>query len=176
MFQRWGRQASTVICYSFSPILSHRALGMIGQSRWRYLLFSDENVQAWGSRTTCSEARILCAVWFCIWSHGWFVRPVLAGSEDSTNLLFSFHQAKRAVQRGATAVIFDVSENPEAIDQVKLHQNQFYCLSERHLLCLSWVGTVVTPLSQILCTCLSVCWSILLYACLCWVSYPEGGI
>lgn len=27
-------------------------------------------------------------------------------------------QAKRAVQRGATAVIFDVSENPEAIDQV----------------------------------------------------------
>lgn len=27
-------------------------------------------------------------------------------------------QAKRAVQRGATAVIFDVSENPDAIDQV----------------------------------------------------------
>lgn len=27
-------------------------------------------------------------------------------------------QARRAVQRGATAVIFDVSENPEAIDQV----------------------------------------------------------
>ena len=31
---------------------------------------------------------------------------------------FSLCQAKRAVQRGATAVIFDVSENPEAIDQV----------------------------------------------------------
>ena len=27
-------------------------------------------------------------------------------------------KAKRAVQRGATAVIFDVSENPDAIDQV----------------------------------------------------------
>ncbi|KAG7236474.1 hypothetical protein INR49_000848, partial [Caranx melampygus] len=27
-------------------------------------------------------------------------------------------QAKRAVQRGATAVIFDVSENPDAIDQL----------------------------------------------------------
>lgn len=27
-------------------------------------------------------------------------------------------QARRAVQRGATAVIFDVSENPEAIEQV----------------------------------------------------------
>lgn len=30
-------------------------------------------------------------------------------------------QAKRAVQRGATAVIFDVSENPDAIDQVCAH-------------------------------------------------------
>lgn len=30
-------------------------------------------------------------------------------------------QAKRAVQRGATAVIFDVSENPDAIDQVCTH-------------------------------------------------------
>ncbi|MBN3298884.1 ZNRF3 ligase, partial [Amia calva] len=29
-----------------------------------------------------------------------------------------FLQAKRAVQRGATAVIFDVSENPDAIDQL----------------------------------------------------------
>ncbi|KAK2119640.1 E3 ubiquitin-protein ligase znrf3 [Saguinus oedipus] len=27
-------------------------------------------------------------------------------------------KAKQAVQRGATAVIFDVSENPEAIDQL----------------------------------------------------------
>lgn len=32
-----------------------------------------------------------------------------------------FWQAKRAVQRGATAVIFDVSENPDAIDQVCTH-------------------------------------------------------
>lgn len=32
-------------------------------------------------------------------------------------------QAKRAVQRGATAVIFDVSENPDAIDQVCAPKN-----------------------------------------------------
>ncbi|KAK0143854.1 E3 ubiquitin-protein ligase ZNRF3 [Merluccius polli] len=33
------------------------------------------------------------------------------------NLILGHYQAKRAVQRGATAVIFDVSENPDAIDQ-----------------------------------------------------------
>lgn len=33
-------------------------------------------------------------------------------------------QAKRAVQRGATAVIFDVSENPDAIDQVRSNARQ----------------------------------------------------
>lgn len=33
-------------------------------------------------------------------------------------------QAKRAVQRGATAVIFDVSENPDAIDQVRSNVRQ----------------------------------------------------
>ncbi len=42
-------------------------------------------------------------------------------------------QAKRAVQRGATAVIFDVSENPDAIDQVcahlKLPRHSHTCIS-----------------------------------------------
>lgn len=38
---------------------------------------------------------------------------------DCQLVLFLLCQAKRAVQRGATAVIFDVSENPEAIDQVR---------------------------------------------------------
>ncbi|TRY84674.1 hypothetical protein DNTS_003191 [Danionella cerebrum] len=47
---------------------------------------------------------------------------------DETQMLIQIHlncfvleqqrQAKRAVQRGATAVIFDVSENPDAIDQL----------------------------------------------------------
>lgn len=44
---------------------------------------------------------------------------------------FSLCQAKRAVQRGATAVIFDVSENPEAIDQVNSsHANPAISLKE----------------------------------------------
>lgn len=38
-------------------------------------------------------------------------------------------QAKRAVQRGATAVIFDVSENPDAIDQVCAHPETICMLS-----------------------------------------------
>lgn len=38
-------------------------------------------------------------------------------------------QAKRAVQRGATAVIFDVSENPDAIDQVRRREPSFVTAS-----------------------------------------------
>lgn len=38
-------------------------------------------------------------------------------------------QAKRAVQRGATAVIFDVSENPDAIDQVCTHPKMICMLA-----------------------------------------------
>lgn len=49
-------------------------------------------------------------------------------------------QAKRAVQRGATAVIFDVSENPDAIDQVCTHRELLrHSRSQQHwnsLICL----------------------------------------
>lgn len=42
-------------------------------------------------------------------------------------------QAKRAVQRGATAVIFDVSENPDAIDQVCTHRELlWHSRSQQH--------------------------------------------
>lgn len=50
---------------------------------------------------------------------------------------FFFMQAKRAVQRGATAVIFDVSENPDAIDQVS---QESLCLT----LSLSLTSSVVS--------------------------------
>lgn len=45
---------------------------------------------------------------------------VCCGDSPVSSMPFSLPQAKRAVQRGATAVIFDVSENPEAIDQVSI--------------------------------------------------------
>lgn len=58
---------------------------------------------------------------FCLWEH----QQVLSFQEfsaladkTSEGCPVVCLQAKRAVQRGATAVIFDVSENPDAIDQV----------------------------------------------------------
>lgn len=47
----------------------------------------------------------------------------------SLRMLSFFSQAKRAVQRGATAVIFDVSENPDAIDQVWTREPSFIIAS-----------------------------------------------
>lgn len=46
-----------------------------------------------------------------------FITSICTSNDDFVLCL----QAKRAVQRGATAVIFDVSENPDAIDQVCTH-------------------------------------------------------
>ena len=54
-----------------------------------------------------------------------FCPPLLSTPNKNSVLCW---QAKRAVQRGATAVIFDVSENPDAIDQVCAHLKE----SPRH--------------------------------------------
>lgn len=59
----------------------------------------------------------------------------------------SFCQAKRAVQRGATAVIFDVSENPEAIDQVNPRTLPAPHPPERSLW-VAWPVTVMSASSQ----------------------------
>lgn len=54
-------------------------------------------------------------VWECHTFPGFLPALLIKVSNDCVVLC---SQAKRAVQRGATAVIFDVSENPDAIDQV----------------------------------------------------------
>ncbi|XP_060105174.1 E3 ubiquitin-protein ligase ZNRF3 [Heteronotia binoei] len=48
----------------------------------------------------------------------YFAVPKKDGGLHQIMDLRALDQAKRAVQRGATAVIFDVSENPDAIDQL----------------------------------------------------------
>ncbi|CAK6440099.1 unnamed protein product [Pipistrellus nathusii] len=58
-----------------------------------------------------------------LYEYGWVGVVKLEQPElDPKPCLTVLGKAKRAVQRGATAVIFDVSENPEAIDQ--LNQGQ----------------------------------------------------
>ncbi|TEA23533.1 hypothetical protein DBR06_SOUSAS910231 [Sousa chinensis] len=54
-----------------------------------------------------------------LYEYGWVGVVKLEQPElDPKPCLTVLGKAKRAVQRGATAVIFDVSENPEAIDQL----------------------------------------------------------
>ncbi|XP_006890585.1 PREDICTED: E3 ubiquitin-protein ligase ZNRF3 [Elephantulus edwardii] len=54
-----------------------------------------------------------------LYDYGWVGVVKLEQPElDPKPCLTVLGKAKRAVQRGATAVIFDVSENPEAIDQL----------------------------------------------------------
>ncbi|XP_069353232.1 E3 ubiquitin-protein ligase ZNRF3 [Eulemur rufifrons] len=54
-----------------------------------------------------------------LYEYGWVGVVKLEQPElDRKPCLTVLGKAKRAVQRGATAVIFDVSENPEAIDQL----------------------------------------------------------
>ncbi|XP_077377816.1 E3 ubiquitin-protein ligase znrf3 isoform X2 [Festucalex cinctus] len=53
-----------------------------------------------------------------LYEYGWVGVVKLEQPELDPSCLTVLGKAKRAVQRGATAVIFDVSENPEAIDQL----------------------------------------------------------
>ncbi|XP_010874337.2 E3 ubiquitin-protein ligase znrf3 [Esox lucius] len=52
------------------------------------------------------------------YEYGWVGVVKLEQPELDPSCLTVLGKAKRAVQRGATAVIFDVSENPDAIDQL----------------------------------------------------------
>ncbi|KTG12912.1 hypothetical protein cypCar_00017529 [Cyprinus carpio] len=52
-----------------------------------------------------------------LYEYGWVGVVKLEQPELDPSCLTVLGKAKRAVQRGATAVIFDVSENPDAIDQ-----------------------------------------------------------
>ncbi|KAF7205554.1 E3 ubiquitin-protein ligase znrf3 isoform X2 [Nothobranchius furzeri] len=53
-----------------------------------------------------------------LYEYGWVGVVKLEQPELDPSCLTVLGKAKRAVQRGATAVIFDVSENPDAIDQL----------------------------------------------------------
>ncbi|XP_061625037.1 E3 ubiquitin-protein ligase znrf3 isoform X2 [Phyllopteryx taeniolatus] len=53
-----------------------------------------------------------------LYEYGWVGVVKLEKPELDPSCLTVLGKAKRAVQRGATAVIFDVSENPDAIDQL----------------------------------------------------------
>ncbi|XP_054628946.1 E3 ubiquitin-protein ligase znrf3 isoform X2 [Dunckerocampus dactyliophorus] len=53
-----------------------------------------------------------------LYEYGWVGVVKLEQPELDPTCLSVLGKAKRAVQRGATAVIFDVSENPDAIDQL----------------------------------------------------------
>ncbi|XP_061759924.1 E3 ubiquitin-protein ligase znrf3 isoform X2 [Nerophis ophidion] len=53
-----------------------------------------------------------------LYEYGWVGVVKLEQPELDPNCLTVLGKAKRAVQRGATAVIFDVSENPDAIDKL----------------------------------------------------------
>ncbi|XP_066511181.1 E3 ubiquitin-protein ligase znrf3-like isoform X1 [Hoplias malabaricus] len=53
-----------------------------------------------------------------LYEYGWVGVVKLEQPELDPSCLTVLGKAKRAVQRGATAVIFDVSENPDAIDEL----------------------------------------------------------
>ncbi|XP_030647336.1 E3 ubiquitin-protein ligase znrf3 isoform X2 [Chanos chanos] len=53
-----------------------------------------------------------------LYEYGWVGVVKLEQPELDPSCLTVLGKAKRAVQRGATAVIFDVTENPDAIDQL----------------------------------------------------------
>uniref|UniRef100_A0A8C4TI95 E3 ubiquitin-protein ligase ZNRF3 n=1 Tax=Erpetoichthys calabaricus TaxID=27687 RepID=A0A8C4TI95_ERPCA len=53
-----------------------------------------------------------------LYEYGWVGVVKLEQPDLDPSCLTVLGKAKRAVQRGATAVIFDVSENPDAIDQL----------------------------------------------------------
>ncbi|XP_077942290.1 E3 ubiquitin-protein ligase znrf3 isoform X2 [Gasterosteus aculeatus] len=53
-----------------------------------------------------------------LYEYGWVGVVKLEQPELDPSCLTVLGKARRAVQRGATAVIFDVSENPDAIDQL----------------------------------------------------------
>ncbi|XP_052413904.1 E3 ubiquitin-protein ligase znrf3 [Carassius gibelio] len=53
-----------------------------------------------------------------LYEYGWVGVVKLEQPELDPSCLTVLGKAKRAIQRGATAVIFDVSENPDAIDQL----------------------------------------------------------
>uniref|UniRef100_A0AAY4C7Z6 E3 ubiquitin-protein ligase ZNRF3 n=1 Tax=Denticeps clupeoides TaxID=299321 RepID=A0AAY4C7Z6_9TELE len=53
-----------------------------------------------------------------LYEYGWVGVVKLEQPELDPSCLTVLGKAKRAVQRGATAVIFDVSENPDAVDQL----------------------------------------------------------
>ncbi|XP_040271944.1 E3 ubiquitin-protein ligase ZNRF3 isoform X1 [Bufo bufo] len=58
-----------------------------------------------------------------LYEYGWVGVVKLEQPEmDPKPCLTVLGKAKRAVQRGATAVIFDVSDNPDAVEQVDLNQ------------------------------------------------------